>query len=331
MSKPWTRDEILDLAKAYQPACVLAAAAEWDVFSALGDGRMTAQALAARLGTDPRATGVLLDALAAQDLLLKEGREYWVPTEVAALLTETGSESVLSMVWHQGNCLARWVQLARVVQSGRPAERVPSVRGAEADRAAFLEAMDVVSGPAAGPLVAELGPLKFRHLLDVGGASGTWTIAFLQAAPEATATIFDLPDAIPPARRRLADAGLLDRVTLVGGDFYVESLPTDADLVWLSAIAHQNSRAQNRDLFAKVHRVLDRGGSLLLRDVVMEESRTKPLAGAFFAINMLVATEGGGTYSLREYGEDLAATGFTEVTLLRPDQYMNTVIRARKP
>jgi predicted O-methyltransferase YrrM len=182
----------------------------------------------------------------------------------------------------------------------------------------------------AAQVVAELAPLNFRHLLDIGGASGTWTIAFLRAVPEACATLFDLPDVIPMAKRRIAEAGLTDRVKFAGGDFYTDDLPASADFAWLGAITHQNSRQQNRQLFAKIYAALDKGGAVVLRDVVMDPSRTRPEAGAMFAINMLVATKGGGTYTFEEYQLDLADAGFADVTLLRQNAFMNSLIRALK-
>ena len=69
---------------------------------------------------------------------------------------------------------------------------------------------------------------------------------------------------------------------------------------------------------------------VVLRDVVMNPSRTKPEAGAMFAINMLVATEGGGTYTFDEFKSDLVDAGFGEVVLLRQDEFMNSLIRAAK-
>jgi hypothetical protein len=45
---------------------------------------------------------------------------------------------------------------------------------------------------------------------------------------------------------------------------------------------------------------------------------------------MLVATEGGGTYTFDEYRKDLSAAGFTQITLVRQDEYMNSLISAVK-
>lgn len=328
MAIRWTADRVLTTARSFQQPCVLAAAVDLDVFTVLATRPMDAAGLAVHLRTDTRATTVLLDTLASMGLLNKRGGTYRVPAAVAELLTENGARSVLPMVRHQANCMRRWVQLPWVVQSGQPAERKPSIRGPGADQASFIGAMHTISEPVAREVIASLGPMSFRHLLDVGGGSGTWTIALLEAAPEAKATLFDLPDVIPMARERLTGAGLAERVALVPGDFYTDPLPPGADLVWLSAIAHQNSREQNRTLFEKIHGALAPGGTLLIRDVVMSDDHVRPPAGTLFAINMLVATEAGGTYSLAEYAEDLQAAGFTSVEQVRRDPWMDSVVRA---
>ena len=330
MTKKWTVDEILGTARAFQPGCVITAAAELDVFTALRNGPMTAQALAAELGADPRATTVLLDALTSLELLTKQDDNYSVAADVAELLSETSPKNVLPMVRHIGVYLRRWAQLAKVVKFGRPAERIPGILGEAGETAAFIGAMDNISRPIAAEIVGRLQPLNFTHLLDVGGASGTWTIAFLKVAPRAKATIFDLPAVIPMAGKRIAEAGLTDRVRLVAGDFYENNLPAGADLAWLGAIAHQNSREQNRNLFAKVHAALRKNGTIVIRDIIMEPSHTAPAAGALFAVNMLVGTSAGGTYSFDEYTEDLTAAGFADVTLVHRDEAMNSLMRARK-
>ena len=320
----------MDITGGYRGACVLFAAADLDIFSILDKAPMTSAVVASELGLDARATTILLDSLAAMGLLVKGDSKYSLWPGVSELLTEASGANVLGMVRHRSNCLGRWVQLARVVKSGKPVRRRPSLRGSGADQAAFIEAMHNSSGPVAAQIVAELGPLNFRQLLDVGGASGTWTIAFLQAVAGSRATLFDLPEVIPMAKRRVAEAGLTGRVILVGGDFYTDDLPRGADFAWLGAITHQNSREQNRRLFARTYAALDKGGVLVLRDVVMDTTRTRPVAGAMFAVNMLVATEGGGTYTFEEYRSDLADGGFCDVTLLRRDEFMNSLIRAAK-
>ena len=331
MAEPWTAESLLEMVRGYHPACVVIAGAELDVFTILHEQPMDAPSLAGRIQGDPRATEILLDALAAMGLLAKRQGVYHVPPGVVDLLTETGTHARLGMLRHQGNCLRRWGQLARVVRSGKSVAGEVSVRGEQADQASFIRAMHEISDPVAAPLLASLGPLSFGHLLDLGGASGTYTIPFLRLHPAATATIFDLPAVLPMAESRLKDVGLADRVRLVPGDFYADALPAGADLAWVSAIVHQNSRAQNRVLFEKIYTALVPGGRILIRDFVMDDARTNPPAGAFFAVNMLVATAGGGTFTFRELQEDLGGAGFANARLLRRGEGMDSIVSAVKP
>ena len=329
--QPWTAEEILALGRSYQGAAVLAAAADLDLFSALAPAPLGAVELAHTLGYDLRALTILLDALVGLRLLEKAGSHYSLPAGMNAYLTPEGEQSILAMAHHQGHCLRNWAQLSRVVKTGRAAERMPGVHGEAGDQEAFIGAMHNVSAPNADQVIRAVQPLQFQHLLDIGGASGTWTIAFLRACPSARATLFDLPQVIPMARRRLVAAGLDQRVRLVAGDFATDALPPGADLAWVSAIVHQNSRTQNRALFTAVFKALAPGGRIAIRDILMEEDRTRPVAGALFAVNMLVATDGGGTFTLAELREDVVAAGFAEVTQARQDVAMNSVVVARKP
>ncbi|MGO9204419.1 MAG: methyltransferase [Limisphaerales bacterium] len=326
----WTAEKLLALSRNYQEAAVLAAAADLDLFSPLASAPLGAAELARLLQCNERGLAVLLDALAALQLLEKSGGRYALAPGLEALLTAEGPQSILAMTQHQAHCLRNWAQLALVAKSGWPAQAIPSVRGQTGEQEAFIGGMHNISAPVAGQVIQAVQPLRFKHLLDIGGASGTWTIAFLRACPSARATLFDLPHVIPMARRRLAAAGLSDRVRLVPGDFYADALPPSADLAWVSAIVHQNSRQQNRALFAKVFEALAPGGRIALRDVLMEEGRTRPVAGALFAVNMLVATPDGGTFTFAELRDDLAAAGFVQAAVLRQDEAMNSVVVAVK-
>jgi hypothetical protein len=323
--------KLLEMANGFRASCVLGAAAELDLYTVLGVRAMSAEAIASKLSCDLRGLRTLLDALAALGLLEKREQLYAVPEPMRPLLVEGGSQTLLPMVRHMMCIMRSWAQLAAVVQSGKPAVRQASIRGAEADRAAFIAAMHSISGPMADELVGRLMPLKFTHLLDVGGASGTWTLALLRAVPNAKATIFDLPDAIEQARGRIGATQFASRVRLVAGDFYVDELPGGADFAWVSAIAHQHDRGHNRDLFGKVYRALTPGGGIGIRDLVMELDRTRPVDGALFAINMLVNTEAGGTFTFDEFRDDLQVAGFVDASVKVRSEDMNSVVLARKP
>lgn len=326
----WTAESVLSLASDYRAACVLSAAVDLRVFELLVGKTPTAEEVASAIDGDERGTTILLDTLAALDLLVKRGDRYESAEGLDTLLGGHEPGSVLAMARHHGSCLRRWTQLAEVVRTGHPVPRIASVQGKDADEFAFIEAMDNVSAPMASVVFEDLGDLDFSCVLDIGGGSGTWTAELLRRHPSSRAILFDLPHVMPWARRRLEREGLADRVELVPGDFETDPLPQGADLAWLSAIAHQNSREQNRRLFEAIRDAIEPGGRLLVRDVVLDPSRTSPTFGALFAVNMLVATEGGNTFTLDEYRKDLESAGFEEVRLLRSDPLMNAVVVARR-
>ncbi len=330
MKEAWDYESLSAMSRSYQRACVLAAAVELDLFAALGDGPATAAEVAQRVEGSLRGTVILLDALTAIDLLRKEGDRYHPAPGAAEVLAHNGPGGGLAMAQHHANCLRRWAELARVVRTGERAERRPSIRDEAGDHESFILAMDNICGPLAPEVIDALEPLDFTHLLDVGGASGTWTAAFLARHPKAIATLSDLPKVMPLAKRRVAELGLQDRVTLHAGDALVDPLPTGADLAWVSAIVHQFSRAENQQLFANICRALEPSGTILVRDVVMEPNRVEPMTGALFAVNMLVNTPAGSTFTFAELREDLEAGGFSDVYLAHDGAGMNSVVAARK-
>jgi hypothetical protein len=323
-------EQLLSMMRGFQVPCVLAAGADLDVFNLLYAAPLSAADVADRLRCDRRAMTVLLDALSSLGVLVKSEEHYALAPGAAPLVVDDSPRSVAPMLRHQATCLRRWARLPWVVQSGRPADAGSSVRGPDADQQSFIGAMHVVSGSVAEPLIREINPGGFHCVLDLGGGSGTWTLAWLQTDPAVRAILFDLPEVIPLARERLTQCGVAERVDLVAGDFYVDPLPRGVDLVWMSAIIHQNSPDENRALYRRAAEALESGGRLLIRDIVMEPSRTAPPAGALFAVNMLVATAGGGTYTLAEIRDGLHSAGFEDVQLIRRDEGMHAVVSARR-
>ena len=179
-------------------------------------------------------------------------------------------------------------------------------------------------------LVKNVDPGKALNLIDVGGGSGSYTIGFLKASSYMRATLFDLPEVIALARQRILLEGLSDRVTLAAGDYNVDALPGGHDLALLSAVIHQNSQEQNVDLYRKVCDALDAGGRIIVRDYVMGSDRTRPTSGALFAVNMLVNTRGGNSYTYEEIRGGLEDAGFTRIKLLRDDE-MSSLVEGWKP
>ncbi len=325
-------EAILTLARQFMESRILLTAAELNLFTLLDEEPSTAEGLAGRLHADLRGLTILLDALAAMDLIIKqEDNTYLVTVDAAAFLSDKSPRSVLPMVLHAVHLWESWSGLTDKVRPAQATGTDPSAARNAGELQAFIGAMHVIGAPLAQKIVTAVGPGKAKNLIDIGGASGTYTIAFLRAAPEMTATLFDRPAVIPIARERLAEAGMLSRVCLVAGDFYQDELPGGHDLAMLSAIIHQNSPAQNVELFQKVQRALVSGGRMIIRDHVMDALRTRPKAGAIFAVNMLVNTKGGSTYTFAEIRKGLEEAGFIKVRMLGAGEQMDALVEAFKP
>jgi SAM-dependent methyltransferase len=320
----------------YQGTCIIGAAAELDLFTPIIRSPLTAAALANLHETDLRATVMLLDALAALEVLRKSDDAepvYSMRDGFRELLDIKHPQTYIPMLRHRTNCVRQWTELAHILKSGKPPARAVSILGPAEDYRSFVLAMHSIGIIVAGGMADALeqaGCLNFKHLLDVGGASGTYTLEMLKRLPSAMATIFDLPSAVEEARKRFAGTEYESRIRLATGDFYTDDLPAGCDFAWVSAIIHQFDRTHTRALYAKIHRALDPGGKIAVRDFVMQPCRTMPFNGAMFAINMLSATENGMCYTYDEIHEDLEASGFTGIRYAIPADTISAVVTAMK-
>jgi hypothetical protein len=330
MKPPANPREILALSRNFMECRVLLTGAQLDIFTHLAQPASSGD-LAERQGWHVRALTVLLDALSAIGLLLKKDGRYRTDPGLLPFLRSDSPRSVLPMVRHAATIWKNWSNLTRIVaETGGVKGMAGSFEDPE-DQKAFIGAMHVVGQVHAAKIVQAINPGPARRLIDAGGASGTYTIAFLEASPEMTATLFDLPGVVEMGRERITAAGLMDRVTIAAGDFHTDPLPPGHDLALLSAIIHMNSPEENMDLYNKIFAALVPGGRIVIRDHVMQPDRTAPGSGALFAVNMLVATPGGGTYTYAEIKTGLGAAGFENVRLIQAEDQMMGLVEAFRP
>jgi predicted O-methyltransferase YrrM len=315
---------LLTLSRAFTESRVLLTAAELDLFTLLTAPKRLDE-IVEKTGANGYGLEILLDALASMGLLQKAEVKWFTPAPVARWLSSESAESVLPMVLHNVNLWDRWSQLTHVV-GGVAARQQAKERSLEA----FIGAMHVVATPIASRIVELVEPGAARRMLDVGGASGTYTLAFLRASPQLHVTLFDRPPVIEMAKKLMVAEGMAERVTLAAGDFYTDVLPGGHDLALVSAIIHQNTPHKNVELFRKVYDSLEMGGRIVVRDHVLSEDRTSPMRGAMFAVNMLVAQNGGNSYTFAEIGDALEKAGFSKVRLIHPDTRMDGLVEAFK-
>lgn len=323
--------EIMSLATRFQESRIFLTAAEMGVFTLLEKNPMSAREIASGLKATERGITILLNAVVSLGLLERKEEKYYCPDEVASVLSEESERSMMPMVRLASGGWKRWSNLTDIVRHGKEDIKGTVFDIDESEQEAFSGAMHAVAYRMAPGIAAAVKPGNARRLLDIGGGSGSYTQAFLEASGSLTSTIFDLPSVIENAQKRLATTGLLDRIEFIAGDFYKDELPEGHDLALLSAIIHQNSSEQNTELYRKIFRALRPGGRLVIRDHVMNSDHTHPASGAFFAVNMLVVTAGGKTYSFEEIKSSLESAGFISIKLIQPDERMNGLVEGCKP
>lgn len=332
MAGEWNRDSILALSEAFQECRIVITAAELDLFTKLEAGPITIAEICRETGWDERGLRILMDALAAQGLVVKHrDGSYSVDEQVSRLLGRQSPESVLPLVLHRGRMWESWSELTEIVKTGKNPNPMGMDSRTSQEVEDFISAMHVVGAGMAEKIAASVDLTPFKSMLDVGGASGSYIIAFLGRAPHMTATLFDFPRVVEMGRERLTEEGLIGRVRIVPGDYTVDELPSGHDLVLLSAVIHSNSLEANEMLYGKAFRSLNPGGAILIRDHVLDMSRTSPPDGAIFAVNMLCATSAGNSYTFDEIRQGLKNAGFTDIRMLREGENMDQLLVANKP
>lgn len=328
----WTRETLLELSRSFMLSRIFLSAAELRLFDILAKCPLSLEDICDKTHLKPRGMRILLDALAASGLVSKgcEGR-YAVSRDLAKLLTTSSEDSILPAVLHGDALWKSWSNLTQIVRQGENDFRMPISERSDEEIESFIGAMHVIGEKMAQRVAEAIDLGRFSRLLDVGGASGTYVMAFLKREPNLTATVFDLPRVTNIARRRIEKEGFSDRVNVAPGDYMVNELPRGHDLVLLSAVIHSNSREENITLYKKVFQALEPGGAILIRDYLMDSTRTRPTKGAVFAVNMLAATRDGDAYTLDEVTDDLKSAGFVNIHLVLDGKNMDQIIEGEKP
>jgi len=305
-------DQLLQLLFGFQPTRVLLTGFELGVFTALGDARKPSADVARALGTDPRATDRLLNALVAIGVLQKEG-DLFFNTPLAARFLVEGKPPYLAGLGHAVHVWNHWNTLTECVRRGTMVLPRPINERGDQWLAPFIAAMHMRASQTAPDVVAKIGLGGVGRVLDVGGGSGAYAMAFVRTQQGLRATVFDLPNVIPLTRQYVEREGLTDRIDFVEGDYLTDELPPQYDLVFLSQVVHSNAPDENVRLIEKAARVLNLRGQVVIQEFVMSPDRTSPPFAALFALNMLVATEKGDTFTEKEIRSWLANAGLSGI------------------
>ena len=312
MSRISTSEDITAIANAFRESRILLTAVELDVFSQLASRERTSLQVAHAIGTDPRATDRLMNALCVMGLLQKRDGLFF-NTEAAARYLVRGSDAYLRNLSHTNHLWDLWDGMTGAVRTGTGRGRQSIGDRGEKWLEAFIAAMHHRARTQAPQDVNLIDLHDAEHVLDLGGGSGIYAMTMLRVKRDLRATVFDLPEVVPITRRYVAEAGFADRIDTRAGDYHTDDIGSGYDVVFLSAIIHSNSYEENRALIRRCVEALRPGGQVIVQDFIMEENRVQPEHGALFALNMLVATEAGDTFTEHEVRTWMEEAGLSDI------------------
>ena len=329
-----TPERILQFAWGYAPPLVLEAAIRNRVFDVLDEGAKTVEEVAAATGASVRGLTAIMNVLVGLNFLAKEDTRYALTPESAAFLVSGKPGYQGGFIRHTSeHLLPNWLQLNQVVATGKPVVAVNQQDDGSDFFEKFVRDIFPLSYPAACALAGhlQLGAQDGNpSVLDLGAGSGVWSIAQAQSGPNVRVQVVDWVQVLPVTRDMTARFGVAEQYTFTAGDLLEADFGTGHTLCTIGHILHSEGEERSRKLLSRVFAALKPGGTVAIQEFLVNAERTGPVNGLIFAVNMLVNTDVGDTYSFEEISIWLAEAGFVDAREL-PGPGPSPLILATKP
>jgi SAM-dependent methyltransferase/predicted transcriptional regulator len=315
---------IREFASSYQKSRILLSAFELDIFTNIDESGSESNQIASKLNLDKHACERLLNALVSLGFLTKKNKVFFNTEESFTFLSKKSPE-YLGGLMHSNHLWTTWSNLTSVVKTGMSAHPAEINERGEEWLFSFINAMHDRGKKQAPQQLANIDLSVTKSVLDIGGGSGAYSMEFVSKKPGIEATVFDLPKVIPITKKFIDKEGYSGKIKTYTGDYTTDELPKSFDLVFLSAVIHSNSLEVNQNLIKKCFHSVNNNGKIIIQDWIMNNSRTHPVSGAIFAINMLVGTEAGDTFTEQEVTEMLTSAGFKHISRIEFESGLSQV------
>lgn len=316
-NSPVTPERISQMAWGYAPPLIIETAIRNRVFDTLDSGAKTIEEVHDATGASTRGLSAIMNALCGLALLDKDEQgRYSLTPESAAFLVRSKPAFMGGLILHTSEQLIpQWLRLNEVVRTGKPAHSVNEEATGSEFFEQFVSDIFPMSYPAAQALAAALH-LDKAHVLDLAAGSGVWGIALAQSGPEVRVTAVDWPNVLPVTKKTAARFGVEDRFSFIAGDLLSEDFGSGYDVATLGHILHSEGEERSHKLLAKTFAALESGGTIAIAEFLVDKDHKRQMSGLLFAVNMLVNTDHGSTWSFEEISEWLRSAGFINPRLL---------------
>jgi ubiquinone/menaquinone biosynthesis C-methylase UbiE len=294
----------------------LIAAVDLDLFTTISEGNKTLADISRAIQAPKRGLERLLDSLIGLGYLTRRGTQYGLAPIASTFLVRNRHTYIGAMADETRMTVPGWMQLAEVIRTGRPVAGVDTAEGREFFPR-LVRAIFPLTYNSARLLVGSLPQAKLKRVgrvLDVAAGSAAWSLPFAQASPTLRVTVLDYPEVTPVAREYAQMFGVGDRYDYLEGDLRTIDFGQKAyDVVILGHIIHSEGEKHGKNLIAKSYRALKPGGTLVIAEMVPNDTRTGPLLPLLFGLNMILHTNEGDVFTMAQYREWLKRAGFTSI------------------
>ncbi len=329
-----TPDRLMQLAWGYTPTLILETALKYRLFDLLDESPRTVQELAQSTGASERGLTAILNALVGLQFVARPNGRYELTPESAAFLVSTKPGFRGGLLQHTTeHLLPKWMQLEEIVRTGKPATAVNQSGDGAKFFAGFVESLFPLSYAAAQALGNHLqianAPQEIS-VLDLAAGSGVWGIALAQQSPRVSVRAVDWPEVLQVTQNVAKKHAVADRLKPVAGDLAQADFGTGHQIATLGHILHSEGVERSRQLLRKTFDALAPGGTIAIMEFLANDDRQGPPLSLLFAVNMLVNTEEGDTFTFAEISQWLREAGFENPRLLEVPA-VSPLILANRP
>ena len=306
----------------FAPQVLLFTALKLGVFSAVAEGEKSVQHIGAATGCSLRGMRMMLDCLTAMGLLKKKGGTYDLNSLSRRFFLPSSEDYVGELFRRLDLFLNLWLTLPEAVKTGRPT--ISCLQEEERARLnlSIVDALFQCHKGYAWKLSERLEESDFfptgayggMKILDIGAGSAVWSIPFTLKYKDVEVTAVDFDAVLDVAKRYTRRFGVERCYRFIGANIREIEFGSDQfDLVLLGHVCHSEGEQWTRKLLFKCFRALRKGGRLLIMDYISDEKRKSAFLPLLLALNALLGTEEGDTFTFSQYEHWLLDVGFRDV------------------